>query len=69
MRSFVIAGERLRASCWTDRHAALIGDEARGQETPTMYSSFDDAVGELRRVMPELRARLEQLIAEATDSD
>jgi hypothetical protein len=29
-----------------------------------MYSSFDNAVGELRRVMPELRARLELLIAE-----
>ena len=47
-----------------ERHAAFIGHHARARETPTMYSSFDDAVGELRRVMPELRARLEQLIAE-----
>jgi spore coat protein H len=52
-----------------DRHAAFIGDEARAQETPTMYSSFDDAVGELRRVIPELRARLEQLIAETNEAD
>ena len=47
-----------------DRHQALIEEEARAKETPTTYTSFDNAVEGLRRVVPELRNRLEGLIAE-----
>lgn len=52
-----------------DSYAALIGDEARAPATPTMYTTFDGAVGEVRRSIPLLRQRLEDLIAksEATD--
>jgi spore coat protein H len=46
-----------------DRHAALIGDAARADPTRTMYSTFDQAVANLRSVVPALRARLEKLIA------
>jgi hypothetical protein len=47
-----------------DRHQALIGEEARAKETPTMYTSFDNAVEGLRSAVTDLRDRLEALIAE-----
>ena len=47
-----------------NRYEAFIGDEARAPETPTMYTTFDNGVQNLRDVIPLLRARLENLIAE-----
>lgn len=47
-----------------DRYVEFMGDEARSSATPTMYGSFDDAVGYLRGTIPALRERLEGLIAE-----
>jgi hypothetical protein len=47
-----------------NRHAAFIGAAARSDPTPTMYSTFDQAVQNLRSMIPQQRARLEQLIAE-----
>lgn len=47
-----------------DRIAAFIGDEARAPETPNMYTTFDDAVLGMKNVIPQLRTRLEKLIAE-----
>ena len=47
-----------------DRYEAFIGEEARDPATPTMYVSFDSAVQSLRNVIPDLRGRLEDLIAE-----
>jgi spore coat protein CotH len=46
------------------RHAAFIGDSARADPTPTKYSSFDQAVQNLRYTIPEQRTRLERLIAQ-----
>jgi spore coat protein H len=46
-----------------DRHAALIGEAARSDPTPTVYATFDQAVANLRSTIPAMRARLEQLIA------
>jgi hypothetical protein len=47
-----------------DRHAAFIGDAAHSDPTPTKYTTFDQAVQNLRYMIPEQRARLEALIAE-----
>jgi hypothetical protein len=46
-----------------DRYAAVIGDAARSDPTPTKYSTFDAAVSSLRSSIPSMRARLETLIA------
>lgn len=46
-----------------DRHAAFIADAAHADPTPSMYVSFDLAVAGLRETIPEMRARLEALIA------
>ena len=47
-----------------NRHAALIGAAARSDPTPTKYTTFDQAVQNLRSMIPQQRARLEQLIAD-----
>lgn len=47
-----------------DRNAAFIGDAARADPTPTKYSTFDQAVQNLRSNIGAQRARLEQLIAQ-----
>lgn len=47
-----------------DKHVAMIGDEARAEETPVMYTSFDEAIDFLKSEIPNMRARLEALIAE-----
>jgi hypothetical protein len=47
-----------------DRFTDFIGDEARSDATPTMYGSFDNAVAGLKNVIPQLRDRLEAMIAE-----
>jgi hypothetical protein len=47
-----------------DRYLAVIGDAAHADPTPTKYSSFDAAVSGLRSVIPAMRDRLEQLIAQ-----
>ena len=47
-----------------DRYEAFIGDEARAPETPTMYTTFDNAVQTMRDVIPNLRSRLEAIISE-----
>jgi hypothetical protein len=41
----------------------VIGDAARAVPTPTKYTTFDQAVAGLRAVLPDMRARLEKLIA------
>lgn len=46
-----------------DTHVALIEEEAQKPETPTMYTTFPDAVAYLRSTMPLLRERMELLIA------
>jgi spore coat protein CotH len=46
-----------------NQHAAFIGDAARSDPTPTKYSTFDQAVQNLRWMIPQQRARLEQLIS------
>lgn len=45
-----------------DRYAAVIGDAARSDPTPTKYASFDSAVSGLRGSIPAMRDRLEKLI-------
>lgn len=47
-----------------DGYAAFIGDAAHSDPTPTMYTTFDLAVQNLRFTLPDMRARLEALIAE-----
>jgi spore coat protein H len=47
-----------------DRHAEFIGDEARSDATPTEYGTFDGSVSGIKSVIPDLRAHLEELIAE-----
>lgn len=47
-----------------DRHAAFIAEEAHADPTPAMYATFDSAVENLRTTVPQLRERLEALIAE-----
>jgi hypothetical protein len=47
-----------------DRHAAFIEDAVRADPTPTTYTSFDNAVAYSKRAIPNLRARLEGLLAE-----
>ena len=47
-----------------DRYLAVIGDAARADPTPPKYSTFDQAVVGLRNVIPDMRARLETLIAQ-----
>lgn len=47
-----------------DRHAAFIAQEAHADPTPAMYAPFDSAVDNLRATVPELRDRLEALIAQ-----
>ena len=46
-----------------NRYAQVIGDTARADPTPTKYGTFDQAVLGLRSSIPEMRARLETLIA------
>ncbi len=46
-----------------DRYAELIGEEARKPETPTMYGTFDGTIPYLKSQIPELRKRLENLLA------
>jgi spore coat protein H len=46
-----------------DRYTSVIGDAARADPTPTMYSTFDDAVAWLKGSLPAMRDRLEKLIA------
>jgi hypothetical protein len=46
-----------------NRYASVIGDAARADPTPTKYTTFDQAVAGLRTVLPDMRARLEKLIA------
>jgi hypothetical protein len=46
-----------------DNFTDFIGDEARKEATPTMYGSFDNAVAGLKDVIPQLRDRLESMIA------
>lgn len=45
-----------------DRHVAFIQEEAEKEETPTMYTSFSNAVQEIRNTLPRLRERMELLI-------
>lgn len=52
-----------------DSHEAFIGAHARARETPTMYSTFDAAVGEMQNSIPRLRRRLEELIAGSQGDD
>jgi hypothetical protein len=47
-----------------DRYTALIGSAARADPTPTFASGFDPTVTWLRGSIPNLRARLETLIAQ-----
>jgi hypothetical protein len=47
-----------------DEHAAFIADAVRADPTPTTYTTFDNAVAYLRSAVPNLRARLEALMAE-----
>ncbi len=47
-----------------DGYPAFIGDAAHSDPTPTMYTTFDLAVQNLRFTLPDMRARLEALIAE-----
>lgn len=47
-----------------DRHVALIQEEAEKSETPTMYTTFAMSVQYTRDIIPELRARMEQLLEE-----
>jgi spore coat protein H len=46
-----------------DRYEQLIGAAAHADPTPTKYTSFDNAVSGLRASIPDMRARLEGLIA------
>jgi hypothetical protein len=46
-----------------DRHVALIEAEALKSETPTMYAPFPFAVEDLRSTIPQLRERMELLVA------
>jgi hypothetical protein len=46
-----------------DRYLAVIGDAARSDPTPTTYSTFDAAVSDIRRNLPAIRGRLEELIS------
>jgi hypothetical protein len=46
-----------------DKYLAVIGDAARADPTPTMYSPFDAAVANIRSTLPAIRERLEKLIA------
>jgi hypothetical protein len=46
-----------------DRYLDVIGDAARSDPTPTMYSTFDAAVSYVRSTLPAMRDRLEKLIA------
>jgi len=47
-----------------DRHAEFVREAAEADPTPPSYGGFDPGLDYLRSVIPELRARLEQLIAE-----
>jgi hypothetical protein len=47
-----------------NRHAEFIGAAAHADPTPPKYASFDQAVQNLRNTVPQVRARLERLIAE-----
>jgi spore coat protein H len=46
-----------------DRYTAVIGAAARADPTPTMYSTFDQAVAGIKGSLPAMRDRLENLIA------
>lgn len=47
-----------------NRHAEFIGAAAHADPTPPKYATFDQAVQNLRNTIPQVRARLESLIAE-----
>ena len=46
-----------------ERYLDVIGDAARSDPTPTMYSTFDAAVSYMESQIPTFRQRLETLIA------
>jgi len=46
-----------------ERYRDYMGDEARADPTPTVYGSFDGSVDYTRSVIPDLRGRLERLMA------
>ncbi len=46
-----------------DRYAAVIQEAAHSDPTPNMYTTFDQAVADLRNSIPAMRTRLEGLIA------
>ena len=48
-----------------DRHAGFIRAEVLADPTPLTYGTFDDAVSGLRNSIPALRARFEQILADA----
>lgn len=47
-----------------DHHVALIGKYARAAETPTEFVTFDEAVGYIRLLIPQLRERMKALISQ-----
>ena len=47
-----------------DRHVEFIEAAVRADPTPTTYTTFDNAVAYLKSAVPNLRARLESLMAE-----
>ena len=47
-----------------ERYRDFVGEAARAKETPTMYAGFDRAVEEMKSVIPNLRERMEDLIAD-----
>ncbi len=47
-----------------DRHETLIAEAAQADPTPPMYVPFEAAVDEIRRTLPDLRARLQMLIGQ-----
>jgi hypothetical protein len=46
-----------------DRYQAVIQDAADADPTPTLYTTFDTAVANIRNTLPAIRQRLEKLIA------
>ena len=48
-----------------DRHADFIRDEVLADPTPLTYGTFDGAVSGMRNSIPQLRARFEQILADA----
>jgi spore coat protein H len=48
-----------------DRHADFIREEVLADPTPLMYGTFDGSVPGMRDLIPQLRARFEQILADA----